>query len=238
MHSVFIAILLGESAEVSMNFVETTIVLQRQMAFSGASATPCQIEFVTSVNDAVNLFKSTAHTRLVLIDGDVGVDVPFIQKNHPFPVVVASYPVRKIDWERVSSYIMTQRESGNDPDPEEARCRGCIYNFETSTESCIQESYLPIDRAQAKVVSVSRSGVDIFLNSYDAATKTVKRVNDEIVTDLSSIVKNPGPYDFIGVVGRRLLQSKSVEPDTAKTPPTKETLPAIDESTSVEEICY
>jgi len=236
-HSVLLAVILTETAEVSMNFTEMTVTLQRQLAYAGSQTTPCQIEFVNSVVDAVALFKSTDRTRLVVIDGDVGVDVPFIQKIHPFPVVVASYPIRKLNWERISSYIMKQRESGKDPNPDEARSEGCIYNFAPASESCLSESYLPVTRAQAKIVSVSRDGLDLFLESYDQATKTVTS-DGGIVVDLSTTVKNPGPYDFVGVVGRRLLQSANLPSPEPVQEPVQEPSPVIEETTNVDEICY
>lgn len=232
-HSVLIAIILTETAEVSMNFTETIILLQRQLAYAGAQAIPTQIEFLNSVADAVKLFRGTDRTRLVMIDGDVGVDVPFIQKKHPYPVTVASYPTRTINWERISSYIMKQRESGKVPDPEDARSEGCIYNFTQASDSCLSETYLPIKRAQAKIVSIDRDGIDLFLESYDAATKMITSAgNNDIVVDLSTTVKNPGPYDFVGVVGRRLLNNKvPLAPKPEKSSP-------IDQTTDVSSISY
>jgi hypothetical protein len=239
-HSVLLAVILSENAEVSMNFTEMIVTLQRQLAYTPSA--PVQIEFVNSVNAALTLFeRMTQHSRLLIIDGDVGCDVSFIQKDHPIPIVVASYATRAIDWERISSYIMRQRESGNVPSPEEAKAEGCIYNFEPAARACISGTYLPIKKAQAKVVSLHRTAIDTFRSIYDAATKTVEpRATDPaVVVDLSTTVKNPGPYDFAGVVGRRLLQARETQNKTQKETQVPEApAPVIDSATDASSIQY
>lgn len=231
-HSVLLAVVLSESAEVSMNFVETVITLQRNLA--RGKSVPVQIEFVNSVEKAIDLFLATKHTRLVVMDGDVGCDVSFVQKEHQFPIVIASYPIRKVDWERVSSYITTQRDSGNEPTPEGAKDAGCIYNFEAASASCPPgTTYLPIKKAQAKIVSISRDAINDFRRVYDSSTKAITSDGSEAVVDLSTIVKNPGPYDFEGVVGRRLVQGSSGKPAAPSRPP-----PEIPPSTDPSQIMY
>lgn len=207
-YSVLVAVMLSESAEVSMNFTETIILLQRHMAHAGSLAVPAQIEFFNSVKDALTMFTESKHERLFLIDGDMGCDVPFILKNHPYPVVVASYPMRAINWERISSYIMTQRESGKLPDPDTARSEGCIFNFDPASATCVTDTYLPIKKAQAKIVNIGKDGIDLFLKAYDETSKSIVSAgNNDIVVDLSTHGKNPGPFDFVGVVGKRLLKN-------------------------------
>jgi len=223
-HSVLLAIVLPESAEVSMNFVEMVITLQRNLA--RGQCTPVQIEFVNSVERAIDLFLTTKHTRLAVMDGDMGCDVSFIQKDHPFPIVISSYPIRQVDWERVSSYITTQREMGKEPTPDGAKAEGCIYNFEAASSSCLSSTYLPVKKAQAKIVNLGREAVKDFLRMYDKSTKTVVSPgSNDVVVDLSTVVKNPGPYDFEGVVGRRLVQNTTPSVPPAPPAPPVETDP-------------
>ena len=221
-----------------MNFTEMIVTLQRQLAYTPSP--PVQIEFVNSVHAALTLFeRMTQHTRLLIIDGDVGCDVSFIQKDHPNPFVVASYATRAIDWERISSYIMRQRESGNVPSPEEAKAAGCIYNFEPASSSCISGTYLPIKKAQAKVVSLHRMAIETFRSIYDATTKTIRTMDSLVVVDLSTTVKNPGPYDFEGVVGRRLLQTRETQKEAQKETQVPEApAPAINATTDASSIQY
>lgn len=84
---------------------------------------------------------------------------------------------------------------------------GCVYNFEAAADTCERETYLPCTSAQAKLVNMDRTGLDQFVASYNAIDKQIRGANG-LVVDLSSKVKNPGPYDFAGVLGKRFVDAE------------------------------
>jgi hypothetical protein len=220
-HSVLVGTIMNDAAELSMSFTESMIQLQRRMAVAGKNAIPVQIEFFNSVAAALDFFKnSSSHSRLVLLDGDMGCDIEYILKDHPYPIVVGCYPMRSINWERISSYITTQRDAGHAPDPEIVRQEGCIYNFKEETDTCVSQTYLPVKEAQAKVVNIHRHALDDFQAMYTPLDRMIHtHESQNIVVDLSTKIRNPGPYDFAGIVGKKLLERhKILISQAAETP--------------------
>ena len=198
-YSILVIGVVGDTAEVSTSFLSTLLRLQQHL-HTVQDQTKVSFEFSHSVRDALTYFESSTADRLVLVDGLMGIDVEWILKQHTTqPVVVAAYPLREINWERVSQ-LRAQGVTNSDT----LRRESYVYNFDSDTKDCDSDSYLNVESAQAKIVSLSKEGIQTFLSGYDPYTKRLSNT----VIDLSAKGINSGPFDFVGCVGTRLVANQ------------------------------
>lgn len=201
--SILVIGIVGDTAEVSTSFLSTLLRLQQHL-HTVKDNIKVTFEFSQSVRDALIYFESSTVDRLVLIDGLMGIDVEWILKHHTTqPVVVAAYPLREINWERVS-HLRARGVNHSDT----LRRESYVYNFDSDTKDCDSDRYLKVESAQAKIVSLSKEGIQTFLSQYDPYTKRLSSNNLSTVVDISSKGINSGPFDFVGCVGTRLVTNQ------------------------------
>lgn len=201
-YAILIVGLVGDTAEVSTSFLGTILRLQQRLALTADMS--IAFEFRHTTKEAVDYFLQSQSDRLLIVDGLMGLDVDWIVKRHPDDMheVVAAYPLREIDWTKVSS----MRERGT-TDPDRLRTESYVYNFTpiAGSTDCERGSYLRVASAQAKIVSLSREGASRFLDRFCPWTKRL----EDCIVDVASKGVNSGPYDFSGCIGTRLLANAS-----------------------------
>lgn len=190
--------LVGDTAEVSTSFLGCILRLQQKLAVT--KNIKVAFEFRHTVKEAIEYFLQSNADRLVMLDSLMGVESEWILKRHPesMDTVVAAYPLRQISWDRVSE----MRQKGV-TDPQRLRKASYTYNFTASTGECREGSYMDASSAQAKIVSLSKSGAATFLDAYCPYTKHISNT----VVDITTKAVNAGPFDFIGCIGSRLLKN-------------------------------
>jgi len=202
-YSVLLVGLVGDTADVSTSFLGTLLRLQQKIATS--KDVSVEFQFFENIKDAIAYFEmKSSFDRLVLMDSGMGIEADWILKKHPEEMdeVVAAYPKRELNWDAVAS----ARQDGI-TDPNTLRRASYVYNFTPASKECQHQHYIRASLAQAKIVSVSRSGVAHLLERVCPWT----RVLHDTVVDISTKAVNAGPYDFVGCVGTRLLNKTDTQ---------------------------
>ena len=104
--SVLVAGIVDETYTTSVNFATMMIRLQQRLAVGGDSVRPVQFEFFISVKHAIDHFKKTTASLLVVLDATMSIDPEFILCPHEHDIVVPAYPMRTLDWTRVANHVL------------------------------------------------------------------------------------------------------------------------------------
>mgnify|MGYP000347903102 CR=1 FL=1 len=203
--NILIVGIVNDIYECSISFTTTIIRLQQRIASQGQHACPVGFEFFRSAADAIEHFKHTPkYTRLVIMDACMGCDIDFILRPREADVVVAAYPMRSVDFERVAKYIETCRNDGKEPVPSTAQTTGITYNFKTEAGSDVDdEGCVMATDPQARIVSISRDrGIDVFMDAFDQTKDTLRGT---FPVDVRAKCTNTGLYDFSGTVATRFV---------------------------------
>ena len=200
--SVFVAGIVDETYTASVNFATMMIRLQQRLASGGEFVCPVQFEFFKSATHAIDHFKKTTASRLVVLDATMSVDPEFIFFPHDHGIVVPAYPMRSLDWTRVATHVL-----GGGATAESARAAGMTYNFGASGQTdLVGGRYLRCDESQVRIFSISRDSIDAFIASYDPETASF---DGPVMIDTKYSVTTSGAYDFAGCVGNRFTSSSS-----------------------------
>lgn len=208
------------ASDVAIHFTSSLLRMQSELARSpGASV---NFEFFLTVNDALKQFANSPHFDVcVIVDGQMAVDSRFILTHDATKhFVVASYPVRTIDWDRVRA--KATENSAEAPDH-----TGITYNYDPAVgipEPGGTHLKLPARTpVQLKIFKITRHAMDTMLTACPQPAPAfvmhsagieggVGMTADEWLCDLwgdaihADIVAktmNIGPYDFTGTVGLR-----------------------------------
>jgi hypothetical protein len=200
--SVLVAGIVDETYTTSVNFATMMIRLQQRLAVGGDSVRPVQFEFFISVKHAIDHFKKTTASRLVVLDATMSIDPEFILCPHEHDIVVPVYPMRTLDWTRVANHVLDGGATAAS-----ARASGMSYNFSMPAQSdLIDGRYLQCDASQIRIFSISRDAVDTFIASYNTETSSF---DGPVMLDIKYSVTTSGAYDFAGCVGNRFTASSS-----------------------------
>ena len=199
--SVFVAGIVDETYTASVNFATMMIRLQQRLASGGEFVCPVQFEFFKSTKHAIDHFKKTAASRLVVLDATMSIDPEFIFFPYEHGIVVPAYPMRTLDWTRVATHVLN-----GDATAESARAAGMSYNFTPVQSNLVDGRYLRCDESQVRIFSISRDAVDTFIASYDPETASF---DGPVMIDTKYSVTTSGAYDFAGCVGNRFTSSSS-----------------------------
>ena len=200
--SVLVAGIVDETYTASVNFATMMIRLQQRLASGGEHTCPVQFEFFKSAKHAIEHFKKTTATRLVVLDATMSTEPEFIFFPHEHGIVVPVYPMRTLDWTRVAAHVTDGGATAAS-----ARAAGMTYNFSKPAQSDLVDGrYLKCDGSQARIFSISRDSVDTFVASYVPETASF---NGDVMVDIKHSVTTSGPYDFGGCLGNRFTASSS-----------------------------
>ena len=200
--SVLVAGIVDETYTTSVNFATMMIRLQQRLAVGGESVCPVQFEFFISVKHAIDHFKKTTASRLVVLDATMSIDPEFILCHHEHDIVVPAYPMRTLYWTRVANHVLDGGATAAS-----ARASGMKYNFSMPAQSdLIDGRYLQCDASQIRIFSISRDAVDTFIASYNTETSSF---DGPVMLDIKYSVTTSGAYDFAGIVGNRFTASSS-----------------------------
>jgi len=199
--SVLVAGIVDETYTASVNFATMMIRLQQSLASGGEFVCPVQFEFFKSTKHAIDHFKKTTASRLVVLDATMSIDPEFIFFPYEHGIVVPAYPMRTLDWTRVATHVLN-----GDATAESARAAGMSYNFTPAQSNLVDGRYLRCDESQVRIFSISRDAVDTFIASYDPETASF---DGPVMIDTKYNVTTSGAYDFAGCVGNRFTSSSS-----------------------------
>lgn len=204
--NVLIVGIVNEIYECSISFTTTIVRLQQRIASHGEHACPVGFEFFQTPQAAIEHFReNTKYTRMVMIDSSMGCDIEYILRPHVADIVVAAYPMRTVSFDRVQAYLERCREQGKEPVPSDAQTASITYNFTTEAGSGVDaDGCVMANDPQARIVSLSRAGIDRFEELFDPKTCTVR---GPVPVDVRTKTTNSGPYDFTGTVGTRFVAS-------------------------------
>jgi hypothetical protein len=199
--SVLVAGIVDETYTASVNFATMMIRTQQRLASGGEFVCPVQFEFFKSTKHAIDHFKKTTASRLVVLDATMSIDPEFIFFPYEHGIVVPAYPMRTLDWTRVATHVLN-----GDATAESARAAGMSYNFTPAQSNLVDGRYLRCDASQVRIFSISRDAVDAFIASYDPETASF---DGPVMIDTKYSVTTSGAYDFAGCVGNRFTSSSS-----------------------------
>lgn len=184
------------------------------------------MHFVATVDDALNALRQ--HPTAVgaaILDTSLGFDpeFPLAAMHSGRPVVVASYPLPGVDWDRV-------KETAKRPPPgEEPRFWGLQYSVEPSGAPPHGDGYVPVAKARLGVAWVTKAAVEDIVRRhpgivtadgswatlaapgvYDGKKLTAeerffKLYGAEVVADVQRPATSTGPLEFGGCVGLRTV---------------------------------
>jgi hypothetical protein len=206
-------------SDVAIHFTSSLLRMQTDLARTPDVAV--NFEFFLTINDALKYFAEAPHFDVcVLIDGQMAVDPHFIL-HHDLDkhVVVASYPIRKIDWDRVRAKAHVTTEP--------AQHTGITYNYDPRRgEAEPGGKYLRLPArtpVQLKIFKLTRHALETMLQKcpqpgpnfvlhtggveesvgMTADERVCHLWGDAIYADITAKTQNIGPFDFTGTVGLR-----------------------------------
>ena len=211
------------NADVTIHF--TSSILRMQTEMTRTPGVSVSFEFFRSVNDALTHFhKNTRDDVCVVIDGQLSVETGFVlQHDLSKPFVVASYPLRTVDWDRVRAKVTDSEESAShvgikynyDPAlttpepggtyvkiPPDAEVQLKIFKITREVLSSIIERHAPEVLGQDGDVVVYSDGI-IDGQRVSPDQRFVRLWGNPIYANVSEKPKNVGPYDFTGAVGNQ-----------------------------------
>ncbi len=183
------------------------------------------MHFVSTVDEALNALRHhPSAVGAAILDTSLGFDpeFPLTAMQSGRPVVVASYPLPHVDWERVKA-------AAKDPGAEEPRFWGLQYSVEPSGAAPHDDGYVPVAKARLGVAWVTKAAVDDIVRRhpevlsddgtwanlaspgvYDGKRHTAeerffKLYGAEVVADLQRPATSTGPMEFGGCVGLRTV---------------------------------
>jgi len=208
-------------SDVAIHF--TSSILRMQSELASTPNLKVDFEFFTSVNEALTYFHKQKHfDRCVVIDGQMSVDPGFIlHQDLSKDFVIASYPLRTYDWDRIKTKLCESNESLSHV--------GVVYNYDPVTAipqpGGTHVKLAPETRnIQMKIFHISRVVIDTILQSSNPHGDSRVPIYNEgvidgrvctpdehfaalwggpIYADILAKTKNVGPFDFSGVVGNR-----------------------------------
>lgn len=177
------------------------------------------MHFVQTLDDALNaLHKHPDAVGAVILDTSMGFDpeFPLRAMRSGRPVVVASYPLPRVDWDRVKTC---------DKSTEEPKHWGLEYSVEPRGPTQA-DGYTPVSKARMGVAWVSKAALsdivtkhpEVVANDgtisiacpgvYDGKRMTADErffalYGGLVVTDLDRPASTTGPLEFGGCVGMR-----------------------------------
>ena len=211
------------SADVTIHFASSIIQMQTELGRTPDVAVT--FEFFKTVDEALTHFhRDTQCDVCVVIDGQLGVTHGFILRNDMSkPCVVASYPLRIIDWARVREKLVDSGEPSSHV--------GMRYNYDPA--QAIPEPggkllrILPGSEVQFKMFKITRDALNSLITRHKdtvqgdsgdlvifsggiidgkkvtADQRFVRLWGESLYADISEMTKNAGPYDFVGAVGNQ-----------------------------------
>ena len=212
------------NSDVAIHFTSSLLRMQTELARTPDVAV--NFEFFLTINDALKYFaESPQFDVCVLIDGQMAVEPSFVlQHDVSKHLVVASYPIRKIDWDRVRAKA-TATTAHDTAEP--VQCAGTTYNYDPRHgEAEPGGRYLRLPArtpVQLKIFKLTRHALETMLRACpqpgpafvlhasgveDAVGMTADARlchlwGDAIYADITAKTQNIGPYDFTGTVGLR-----------------------------------
>lgn len=214
-------------SDVAIHFTSSMLRMQTDLARTpGVSV---NFEFFVTVNDALKHFADSPQFDVcVLIDGQMAVEPQFILQNDMTKhVVVATYPIRKIDWDRVRAKALETQTSPAGAAREPVQNVGITYNYdprhgepEPGGRSIRLPARTPV---QLKIFKLTRHALDTMLANapqpgpafvlhaagvedmvgMTADARLCHVWGDAIYADITAKTQNIGPFDFTGTVGLR-----------------------------------
>lgn len=209
-------------SDVAIHFTSSMLRMQTELARTLDAAV--NFEFFVTVNDALKFFADSPQFDVcVILDGQMSVEPSFIlQHDLTKHVVVASYPIRKIDWDRVRTKALATGPAGEPP-----QCTGITYNYDPrrgDPEAGGKYLRLPARTpVQLKIFKITRHALDTMLAScpqpgpdfvlhaagvedtvgMTADARLCHLWGDVVYADITAKTQNIGPFDFSGTVGLR-----------------------------------
>ena len=213
--------------DVSVHFTSSLLTMQSKLVQTpGVSV---EFEFFTTVNEALTYFhKQGRFDVCVVIDGNMSVDPEFIlQHDLTKPLVVASYPMKNIDWERVRSKITHATE--------QLSRVGMTYNYDPETATPepggvyvkLGGEGSKMQYPKYKIFKITKAAIDTLIDAHGDAVRDkngslllysdgildgvyvspddrlTNLWSQPIYADISSKTINMGPFDYTGAVGNR-----------------------------------
>ena len=209
--------------DVSIQF--TSALIQMQTELVRTSGVAVEFEFFTNVNEALTFFhKQGRFDACVVMDGRMAVDPAFMLRHDATkPLVVASYPLKSIDWDRVRTTIAHTTETPSHV--------GMKYNYDPAKAipepGCAYVQLEANSKVQFKIFKITKEAVDSIIETHGdtvlaedgsllfyshAIVDGVMMSPDErfvnlwgrpLYADITSKTQNMGPFDFTGAVGNR-----------------------------------
>lgn len=216
--------------DVSIHF--TSCLLKMQTELVRTPGISVEFEFFTSINEALTYFYEQGRFDVcVVLDGHMAVDSNFIlQHDLQKPLVIASYPLKTIDWKRVKSKltIPAQSEESSHEVPSHV---GIVYNYDPSEAAPevggVYAKVEPSSNVQFKIFKITKAAIDTMIETHgqkvhgndgsillycdgiedgsvmSADQRFAYLWGRPLYADIVSKTKNMGPYDFTGAVGNR-----------------------------------
>ena len=211
------------SGDVTIHFASSILRMQTELVRT--QKVNVNFEFFQTVNDALTYFhQKTTCDVCVVIDGQMSVEPGFIlQHDMSKPVVVASYPLRMVDWDRVRAKLVD-----SDEPPSHV---GIRYNYDPAIATPEPGgAYLKLEQnaeVQLKIFKITRAALDSIIARHGNEVQSAEKelviysegvIDDHKVTadqrfvrlwgeplyaDVTHHTKNVGPFDFTGVVGNQ-----------------------------------
>lgn len=205
-------------SDVSIHF--TSGMLRMQTELSRTPGLMVEFEFFLTINDALAYFESSEkHDLCIIIDAQMSVESGFILKNDPTKdFVVASYPLRQIDWDRLKERIV----DGTEPVSQV----GITYNYDPANSVPERGGcYVRLKKgtyAQLKIFKITKKAIQKLAETHGKLPWYVDGIIDgqrlspdqrlcqlweasgeTIYADIVHKTINIGPYDYVGCVGTR-----------------------------------
>jgi len=214
--AIALCVVVDDRSEVSLM---CSISLLRLQQAALVSRFRCDIFFVTSLDEALNtLWRHESAKGALIVRGTMGFDPAFVTGAvaSDAPVVVAPYPLPRVDWERVATQ----------PADESPAHWGNVYSVELKGGPC-RGGYVKASKAELGVAWVAKSVVThivarqpelvtadgaraalatpgvydgVYVNEHE---RFLGLYGGEVWADINHPATNSGPTQFVGCVGHR-----------------------------------
>lgn len=217
---ILICIVVDAKKDVSLMCSISLLRLQQEIMGQGVPMRT-DIHFVTTLDEALNELHKADAKGMFVVRGTMGFDPAFVLAAvaSELPVVVATYPLPTVDWERVKTQ----------PAPEPAKHWGNTYNVKGLGGTIRPGGYVQVTEAQLGAAWVAKSVVTGIVAStpsvvtqqgdracfaapgiYDGQYLTedqrfLSLYGGEVWADIQRPATSSGPTEFAGCVGARAV---------------------------------
>jgi hypothetical protein len=211
------------AVDVSIHFISCMLHLQTELARTPKARVA--FEMFTDIDKALShFFYKTSADVVVIIDTMTSVDAKFILHHDvDKPCVVATYPLARVDWDRVKRAMPPLSKKAI---VEPIEMVGNEYNYDLRfSESVPGEKYVKIHSAKLKIFKMTRACLQGIVQRHAVASKDFLTVHHpgiiegvyctadehlcslldpaDLYADISATTQNSGPMDYVGCVGLR-----------------------------------